>query len=430
MSNSNDQPEESSPTQFNGQRDSGPVSLEFTDSELFRNDTVFVLSSASVVKPVGTAPGEMCPVADIKNNAYFALNDNHPHWRRMLSNSYMRTMFTNSAKPSQKQTRVLRLFDLDHRGWASVEHCLQYSRLEPIDPEYASRFSMGDTKSHALSRAEASVAKKAGLKAILSDEQVRDWEDRRPQCTLRCQWAKYSQNEDLAQVLLATGDAKLVTIEGKSRVERVERELMIVRKMLREGRDGRAILGSTTEEEVTFDSILHNIDDDEEDQSFSVSYMIPKYSKPKTSTNGMSVSLPPTPVSSAPVPSSGVKKDTEGAAQPDESRSQPLKPMNVTDAMAYIQSIREHRDPSVYDEFLKIMTEFKSQRINTPQVLERVATLFKGQPSMIRQFMQFLPPGHVLQSADVEKSDAQPIYVLTPAGSRIVIDPSTGRIQT
>lgn len=69
-------------------------------------------------------------------------------------------------------------------------------------------------------------------------------------------------------------------------------------------------------------------------------------------------------------------------------------------------------------------------RINTPQVLERVATLFKGQPTMIRQFMQFLPPGHVLQSADVEKSDAQPIYVLTPAGSRIVIDPSTGTIQT
>jgi predicted NAD-dependent protein-ADP-ribosyltransferase YbiA (DUF1768 family) len=389
MSNSNDQPEESSPTQFNGQRDSGPVSLEFTDSELFRNDTVFVLSSASVVKPVGTAPGEMCPVADVKNNAYFALNDNHPNWRRMLSNSYMRTMFTNSAKPSQKQTRVLRLFDLDHRGWASVEHCLQYSRLEPIDPEYASRFSMGDTKSHALSRAEASVAKKAGLKAILSDEQVRDWEDRRPQCTLRCQWAKYSQNEDLAQVLLATGDAKLVTIEGKSRVERVERELMIVRKMLREGRDGRAILGSTADEEITFDSILHDIDDDDEDQvgfifisgrryrklfggltnaffffsqSFTVSYMIPKYSKPKTSTNGMSVSLPPTPATTAPAPSPGVRKETEGSSQPDESRSQPLKPMNVTDAMAYIQNIREHRDPSVYDEFLKIMTEFKSQR--------------------------------------------------------------------
>jgi predicted NAD-dependent protein-ADP-ribosyltransferase YbiA (DUF1768 family) len=266
MSNSNDQPEERSPTQLDGQRNSGPVSFEFTDAELYRNDTVFVLSSASVVKPVGTAPGEMCPVADIKNNAYYALNDHHPNWRRMLSTSYMRTMFTNSAKPSQKQTRVLRLFDLDHRGWASVEHCLQYSRLEPIDPEYASRFAMGDAKSHALSRAEASVVKKAGLKLILTDEQARDWEERRTRCILRCQWAKFSQNEDLAQVLLATGDAKLVTIEGKSKIERVERELMIVRKMLNEGRDGRAILGSTAEEEVTFDSILHNIDDDEEDQ--------------------------------------------------------------------------------------------------------------------------------------------------------------------
>jgi predicted NAD-dependent protein-ADP-ribosyltransferase YbiA (DUF1768 family) len=280
MSNSNDQPVESSPatsTQFDSEKQTitGPVSLEFADSELFRNDTVFVLSSASVVKPVGTAPGEMCPVADIKSNAYFALNDDHPHWRRMLSTSYMRTMFTNSAKPSQKQTRVLRLFDLDHRGWASVEHCVQYSRLEPIDPEYASRFAMGDTKSHALSRAEASVAKKAGLKAILTDEQARDWNERQPRCKLRSQWAKFSQNEDLAQVLMATGDAKLVTIEGRSKVECVERELMIVRKMLREGRDGRAILGSTTDEEVTFDSILHNIDDDDEDNvSYSFTFFL------------------------------------------------------------------------------------------------------------------------------------------------------------
>ena len=76
----------------------------------------------------------------------------------------------------------------------------------------------------------------------------------------------------------------------------------------------------------------------------------------------MSVSLSPTPATTAPAPSPGVRKETEGSTQPDESRSQPLKPMNVTDAMAYIQNIREHRDPSVYDEFLKIMTEFKSQR--------------------------------------------------------------------
>jgi hypothetical protein len=74
---------------------------------------------------------------------------------------------------------------------------------------------------------------------------------------------------------MATGDAKLVTIEGRSKLECVERELMIVRKMLREGRDGRAILGSTTDEEVTFDSILHNIDDDDEDNvSYSFTFFL------------------------------------------------------------------------------------------------------------------------------------------------------------
>lgn len=86
--------------------------------------------------------------------------------------------------------------------------------------------------------------------------------------------------------------------------------------------------------------------------------MVPKYSKPKTSTNGTpAVSLSPVPVTATPTTTS--EEDT--SAKAEDTRPH-LKQMNVTDAMAYIQNIREHRDPSVYDNFLKIMTEFKSQR--------------------------------------------------------------------
>lgn len=96
-------------------------------------------------------------------------------------------------------------------------------------------------------------------------------------------------------------------------------------------------------------------------QSFNVTVTIPKYSKPKTSTNGTTVSPVPNPaVAAASV--SNEKPATANDSTKVEESAPPLKPMNVTDAMAYIQNIREHRDPTVYDNFLKIMTEFKSQR--------------------------------------------------------------------
>jgi paired amphipathic helix protein Sin3a len=60
--------------------------------------------------------------------------------------------------------------------------------------------------------------------------------------------------------------------------------------------------------------------------------------------------------------------------------------------------------------------QFKSQSIDTPGVIERVSTLFRGHPSLIQGFNTFLPPGYRIEcSLDPSKSNL--ITVTTPTGT-------------
>ena len=49
--------------------------------------------------------------------------------------------------------------------------------------------------------------------------------------------------------------------------------------------------------------------------------------------------------------------------------------------------------PHVYNEFLEIMKNFKAKSINTPDVIERVKSLFRGYNDLIIGFNMFLPEG-------------------------------------
>ena len=59
--------------------------------------------------------------------------------------------------------------------------------------------------------------------------------------------------------------------------------------------------------------------------------------------------------------------------------------------------------------------QFKSQAIDTPGVIERVSTLFRGQPSLIQGFNTFLPPGYRIECS-VDQNDANMMTVTTPSG--------------
>ena len=66
------------------------------------------------------------------------------------------------------------------------------------------------------------------------------------------------------------------------------------------------------------------------------------------------------------------------------------------DALSYLDQVKlKFSDqPDVYNKFLDIMKDFKSQAIDTPGVIDRVHNLFRGSPhpSLIQGFNIFLPP--------------------------------------
>ncbi|KAF9968472.1 Transcriptional regulatory protein sin3 [Actinomortierella ambigua] len=93
------------------------------------------------------------------------------------------------------------------------------------------------------------------------------------------------------------------------------------------------------------------------------------------------------------------------------------RPLNVKDALSYLDQVKvqfqEH--PDVYNRFLDIMKDFKSQNIDTPGVIERVSTLFKGHPSLISGFNTFLPPGYRIECS-TNPNEVNMIRVTTPSG--------------
>ncbi|ODO11875.1 hypothetical protein I350_00659 [Cryptococcus amylolentus CBS 6273] len=79
--------------------------------------------------------------------------------------------------------------------------------------------------------------------------------------------------------------------------------------------------------------------------------------------------------------------------------------------------IQFNDQPDVYNRFLDVMKEFKGQVIDTPGVIDRVSTLFRGHPSLIQGFNTFLPPGYRIECFGGEGDASGLITVTTPAGT-------------
>ncbi|KAF9075605.1 hypothetical protein BDP27DRAFT_1315333 [Rhodocollybia butyracea] len=94
------------------------------------------------------------------------------------------------------------------------------------------------------------------------------------------------------------------------------------------------------------------------------------------------------------------------------------RPLNVTDALSYLDAVKNKfsTQPDVYNHFLDIMKEFKSQQIDTPGVIKR------GHPLLIQGFNTFLPVGYRIECS----VDANHITVTTPRGTKMETT-NTGR---
>uniref|UniRef100_A0A4W3H527 Paired amphipathic helix protein Sin3b n=1 Tax=Callorhinchus milii TaxID=7868 RepID=A0A4W3H527_CALMI len=97
---------------------------------------------------------------------------------------------------------------------------------------------------------------------------------------------------------------------------------------------------------------------------------------------------------------------------------QQFQRLKVEDALSYLDQVKMQfgNNPAVYNEFLDIMKEFKSQSIDTPGVIDRVSRLFQGHPDLILGFNAFLPPGYRIE---IQKNKAVSVHGPTLAETQV-----------
>jgi predicted NAD-dependent protein-ADP-ribosyltransferase YbiA (DUF1768 family) len=192
-------------------------------AHLYRPDIVFQFYAKSNPNALpGAGPGEKIPETEKIHFHKLATFDN---WRRKLSN------FWNEP------------FMLDNHTWQSVEHYYQASKFKNNNREFYLKFSL-DSRSEISS--DPVIAKAAGSKSgklnhstIIRPSRITIDPDffnhgRSEREMENAMFAKFSQNKNLKDLLLATRNAKLVHYQRGARPE-VYQNLMRVRHKIRTG---------------------------------------------------------------------------------------------------------------------------------------------------------------------------------------------------
>jgi predicted NAD-dependent protein-ADP-ribosyltransferase YbiA (DUF1768 family) len=181
---------------------------------LYTDDVAFLFYSKSNDKPLpGKGSGENIQNDMLKEYSELATI---PQWRKKLDDYWISP------------------FTLDNHKWASVEHYYQGAKFKQGHPEFYLSFSLdsGTELSKDPLMAKAAGGKSGKLKGeLLRPAEVTidpDFYKRNKQEIYAAQYAKFTQNEELKRLLLATKNAKLLHYVKGSPPEILE-ELMLVR---------------------------------------------------------------------------------------------------------------------------------------------------------------------------------------------------------
>jgi histone deacetylase complex regulatory component SIN3 len=114
---------------------------------------------------------------------------------------------------------------------------------------------------------------------------------------------------------------------------------------------------------------------------------------------GSSGGPPPPPPNNTNSNSSQSAQNAAAVAAAAAASNNQFYRLKVEDALSYLDQVKFQFDkqPEVYNHFLDIMKEFKSQAIDTPGVISRVSNLFRGHNDLIEGFNTFLPPGYKIE---------------------------------
>ncbi len=149
------------------------------------NDTLCFFSGSSNCSP-GLGPRER-----VDSLSRYKELEQIIFWRRKLSNF--------AVAP----------FQLDGKTWRTVEHYFQAQKLRLVDPDLANTFTV-ESGSQLGTEGSGLDAQKMRKARILSKELLEVWDNQKDEVMARAWEAKFSQNEEMKKVLLATGEAELL----------------------------------------------------------------------------------------------------------------------------------------------------------------------------------------------------------------------------